>query len=344
MVLLLLAALPGVVALVRLARRRDRAAVAACVLAVWILVAALFSGAPRLALGGVFGRESSALIAIGALGLWALGRELSEPGRRLLAPVLLSALAIECARGLLPDPAEHRHRRVRPDRGSGERAHHQPGVLRIADGRSGRSCRDPMAATPASADHARARRGLRVRRQPLRIARRPRCDRARARLRHGYEPDGSSVGSCRSPTSRARSSRSGSSPRSATAARAPPVAWRPAARVDGSTCGATDGRRSASAPCSDGVSGDSVPRSRNTCQRTSCATTPRATRVPIIFDAHNIVVELTVTLGIVGLVLAGVFAWHAGRRASRWARGVRRRRRRHLVPATGCACRRCRLR
>ena len=71
MVLLLLGLLPAWSRSSGLARHGDRAAVAACVLAAWIVVAGLFSGAPRLALGGVFGRESSALIAIGALG--ALG-------------------------------------------------------------------------------------------------------------------------------------------------------------------------------------------------------------------------------------------------------------------------------
>ena len=119
MVLLLLALLPGSShSSVRTAR--DRAAMAACALAVWIVVAAFFVGSAPARTRGCIRPRSSALIAIGALGLWALGRELSEsagsPGAGAADRLLLSA-----ARGTAPDPAEHRHGCVLPtaDRASG---------------------------------------------------------------------------------------------------------------------------------------------------------------------------------------------------------------------------------
>jgi O-antigen ligase len=314
MVLLLLAVLPGVVALLRLARRRDPAGVAACVLAAWILLAALFSGAPRLALGGVFGRESSALIAIGVLGLWALGREMSQPARRLLVPVLLTALALSAlvgflqilmaidtgafartddrANGLTTNPvyfgslmggaaafAAYRWRqRVRPELMLG-----LVGVFAFAVNLSGSrvALGAPMVVIAVIAARSGWTRGWQL---PLAYL-------------AGTVVSVWFVG----------------------------VAGGGLGATERVTSGATSGRLDVwrygwSAFRERPLFGWGIGRFRAAIQEHLSADfvrdrAPNDSR-PIIFDAHNIVVELTVTLGIVGLVLAGAFAWHAGRRTT----------------------------
>jgi O-antigen ligase len=315
MVLLLVALLPGVVALVRLALRRDRAAVAACALAVWIVAAAFFSGAPRLALGGVFGRESSALVAIGALGLWALGRELSEVGRSRLAPVLLTALALSALVGFLQillsiDTGVFART---ADRASGlttnpvyfgslmgaavilaaarwrERQHPAlmlafVGVFAFAVDLSG--SRIALAATVLVLAYITVRTGVR-RGWPLPVA---------------Y-----AVGTLFSVGFVAAVGDGGQGAADRVAS--------------GSSSGRIDvWRYGWSAFGEHPVFGWGLGRFRAAIQEHMSADFVRDhapnDRVPIIFDAHNIIVELTVTLGIIGLVLAGVFAWQAGRRAS----------------------------
>ena len=314
MVLLLLALLPGIVALIRLARRGDRAALAACALALWIVVAALFSGAPRLALGGVFGRESSALIAIGALGLWALGRELSEPARQLLVPVLLTAFALSAlvgffqillsidtgvfartadrASGLTTNPvyfgslmggaaalgAARWRQRQRPELMLGFVA-----VFAFAVNLSG--SRVALGATVLVVAYITTRTGWKVGWQL------PVAYLAGTLVSVGFV---AAFGDGQGATARV-------------------------------TSGATSGRLDVwrygwSAFRERPVFGWGLGRFRAGVQEHLSAAfvrehAPNDSR-PIIFDAHNIVVELTVTLGIVGLVLAGVFAWHAGRRTS----------------------------
>ena len=107
---------------------------------------------------------------------------------------------------------------------------------------------------------------------------------------------GSAAGSYRSPTSPPRSISIGFVAASATAARRSSRV-RPAARVDGSTSGATDGRRSASVRSSDGASDDSGRDPGTHVGADFVRDHAPDDRVPIIFDAHNIVVELTVTIG-----------------------------------------------
>ncbi|HVE19208.1 MAG TPA: O-antigen ligase family protein [Ilumatobacteraceae bacterium] len=99
----LLGGLPlGVVLLVRLAWNRDRAALAAVAFVVWAFVAALASGAPwRSIVGQVDGNTESVVIFLGVFGFWALARRMSDRGRALVGPVLVGALAVSALVGVL---------------------------------------------------------------------------------------------------------------------------------------------------------------------------------------------------------------------------------------------------
>lgn len=99
----LLAGLPlGTVILVRMAWRRDRAALAALAFLAWGLIGALASAAPmRSFLGQVDGNTQSVVMFAGVFGFWALARTLSERGRALVGPVLVGALAVSALVGVL---------------------------------------------------------------------------------------------------------------------------------------------------------------------------------------------------------------------------------------------------
>jgi len=101
MSLLLAAGVPGTFVLAGLARLRDSAAVAAAVLLGWVVVAACFSGAPRLAFRGSVTRESSGLILILALGVWAVGRRASQRAVRIVPLSVLVGVGANIAVGLL---------------------------------------------------------------------------------------------------------------------------------------------------------------------------------------------------------------------------------------------------
>jgi len=98
----ILAVLPiGLVSLWRLARRRDRAALAAAGFLGWATISALASRAPWMSLVGYVGRNGSVLIFCGVLGLWALSRGLSDRARELVGPVIVAALGVSAFVGIL---------------------------------------------------------------------------------------------------------------------------------------------------------------------------------------------------------------------------------------------------
>ena len=99
----LLAGLPlGVVLLVRLAWSRDKAAIAAVAFLVWALIGAIASGAPRQSLlGQVDGNTQSVLIFFGVFGFWALARTMSDRGRVLVGPVLVAGLGASALVGVV---------------------------------------------------------------------------------------------------------------------------------------------------------------------------------------------------------------------------------------------------
>ncbi|HEY4608720.1 MAG TPA: O-antigen ligase family protein, partial [Ilumatobacteraceae bacterium] len=98
----LLAGLPlGVVTLVRLARARDKASLAAVAFLGWAVLGAVASRAPwRSILGQVDGNTQSVVIFLAVFGLWALARTLSERGRSLVGPVLVGALGLSALVGI----------------------------------------------------------------------------------------------------------------------------------------------------------------------------------------------------------------------------------------------------
>jgi hypothetical protein len=100
MALLLAAGVPGLVALVDLIRRGDRTARVAGVAVAWIVVAAALSGEPLLALKGTIGRESSGLIMVAALGVWALGRRVSARAARFMPVAVLIGVGVNAIVGI----------------------------------------------------------------------------------------------------------------------------------------------------------------------------------------------------------------------------------------------------
>mgnify|MGYP003133336377 CR=1 FL=1 len=98
--LLLAAGVVGLVALLDLVRRGDSTARVAAVVTAWIVVAAVFSGEPLLALKGTVGRESSALIMVAALGVWALGRRVSVSASRAMPAAVLIGVGINSIVGI----------------------------------------------------------------------------------------------------------------------------------------------------------------------------------------------------------------------------------------------------
>ncbi|MGZ4793016.1 MAG: O-antigen ligase family protein [Ilumatobacteraceae bacterium] len=99
----LLAGLPlGMALLVRLAWHRDKAALAALGFLAWGLAGALASAAPmRSFLGQVDGNTQSVVMFAGVFGFWALARTLSERGKTLVGPVLVGALGVSALVGIL---------------------------------------------------------------------------------------------------------------------------------------------------------------------------------------------------------------------------------------------------
>jgi O-antigen ligase len=89
--LLLVALVPGLVALTRLVAARERAAIAAAAFLGISALATVLSPSPLLSLVGLYIESSSLLFVAALLGSWALGRGLSAPAARVLGSVVIAA-------------------------------------------------------------------------------------------------------------------------------------------------------------------------------------------------------------------------------------------------------------
>ncbi len=99
--LLVLAATPvGLVLWTRLIRRKDWPAVSALVFVGAALLSSLFGPTPLLSVTGYLGSHSSVVVYTGALALWALGRSISSVGRRLVGLGLVGAIGLNVLVGI----------------------------------------------------------------------------------------------------------------------------------------------------------------------------------------------------------------------------------------------------
>jgi hypothetical protein len=101
LVLLLIALPVGLLAMWQLVRCRDRAAVAAVVLLAWAMSVGALSDAPFASIVSSTGRWDSALWWSAAFSMWALGRHLSDRGRVVLGYGFLVACAASGIVGVL---------------------------------------------------------------------------------------------------------------------------------------------------------------------------------------------------------------------------------------------------
>jgi O-antigen ligase len=99
---LLLLTLPaGLLAIARLVRARDRQAALLAAFVAVAVVSALASGAGHRAIVGAAIRQSSALVVLGSVSLWALCRCLGPWGRRHMPAVVVGSLAVNALVGVL---------------------------------------------------------------------------------------------------------------------------------------------------------------------------------------------------------------------------------------------------
>lgn len=85
----------GLVCLTAMVVRRDRAALAAAGFLCWALVVGLTSENQRVAVVGVVARDASWLFHAACFGLWAIGRRMTDVGRRLLGIALVGGTTVQ---------------------------------------------------------------------------------------------------------------------------------------------------------------------------------------------------------------------------------------------------------
>lgn len=109
---LVLAALPaGLLSIAIRLKRREVAALVGVAALLWAGLSSILSDTPRISLVGAIGRESSVMVFVAAIAMWSLGAELTERGRRVLVDLLLVGFGLNAIFGILQYV-------VRPQRGS----------------------------------------------------------------------------------------------------------------------------------------------------------------------------------------------------------------------------------
>ena len=101
MAVVIAAVVPGAIALGVLAARGDRAARVATGFLGWALVAAAFSDNWWLSLRGTIAQSTFVLSYMAALGLWALAQSMSQSGRRLMLWTVFAGVGLNAIAGAL---------------------------------------------------------------------------------------------------------------------------------------------------------------------------------------------------------------------------------------------------